>query len=424
MNLALRGSTLLAKFLLIFLLAYFLEPVEVALYGLVTVTVAYALYGLGFDFYAFSTRELLGHDQHEWARLLRDQSFFFALVYVVILPLLSLVFLFDLLPWSIAPWFFALVVLEHLAQELNRVLIAISRQLLASTVLFLRSGFWAIIVVVVFQIWPEARSLDVVFAAWACGAFMACCIGLTSLLGLDRECLKQQVDWKWIKRGIGVALPLLVATLAARGLFTIDRYWVQEVAGVDVLAAYVLFAGVANAVMSFLDAGVFVFLYPKIISAFKEKDRANFDRGMRTLLIQTLWVTLVLVGAAGVFIHPLLLWLDKPAYLGNVEVLYFLLLSIALNAFSMVPHYGIYAMSRDRHIIFSHVIAFLAFVMLAYILTQWSKIYGVPMALCGAFGVMLVYKTLAYSKVRGRQKWTLAESTVSARKKVDRNKNV
>lgn len=413
-NIGLRGATLVSKFFLIFLLARFLEPSEVALYGLVVATVAYSLYGMGFDFYSYSTRELLGSGKERWAKLLRDQGVFFGLVYCLVIPLLFLVFFYELLPWAVAPWFFAIVVLEHLAQELNRLLVAMSRQLLASVVLFLRSGLWALVVVFIFWFSEDARSIYLVLTAWALGAATACLLGARTLMKLDRSSLKSRVDWSWIRRGIAVALPLLVATLAIRGVFTIDRYWVQAIAGADVLASYVLYFGVANAIMSFLDSGVFVFLYPKMIAAYKNRNRKDFDKGVRQLLTQTIVIVIALSGLAALLIHPLLGWLDRPVYTENVALLYLLLLAIGVYSVSMVPHYGLYAISFDKHIIISHVVAMPCFVVLAFLLSGWSADFAVPLALCGSFGFVLVYKTTAYLSVKRRISWDFARQMASA----------
>lgn len=414
LNLGLRGATLISKFLLIFLLAKFLEPSEVALFGLVVATVAYSLYGMGFDFYSYSTRELLGSGKDCWTKLLRDQGVFFGLVYCVVLPLLLLVFFYGLLPWSVAPLFFVIVVLEHLAQELNRLLVAMSRQLLASVVLFLRSGLWALVVVLLFWLSEDLRTISLVMTAWASGSAMACLLGASALMQLDRNSLKSRIDWSWIRRGIAVALPLLIATLAIRGVFTVDRYWVQEIAGAEILASYVLYFGVANAIMSFLDSGVFVFLYPKVIAAYKNQNRKEFDKGMRQLLIQTVVVVIILSGLAAVLIHPLLGWLDSAVYSDNVALLYLLLVAIGIYAISMIPHYGMYAMSCDRHIIVSHIVALPCFVILAYFLSGWSVTYAVPLALCGSFGFLLAYKTAAYLIFKKKKGWALANKVASA----------
>lgn len=405
-NLVLRGSTLVAKFALLFVLAYFLEPHDVALYGLVVATIAYSLYGLGFDFYTFTTRELLGSKSDQWARFLRDQGVFFGLVYALVLPLLLLVFVFDLLPWSVAPWFFILVVLEHLAQELNRLLVAMSRQLLAGVVLFLRSGIWAFVVAFLFWYIEDFRKLELVFYAWTASACVACLLGFSALWSLDRKCLSSKIDWRWILKGIKVALPLLIATLAIRAVFTVDRYWVDSVAGAEILAAYVLFAGVANAVTAFLDAGVFVFLYPRVVRAYKENNAQAFKCGMLALFKQTTIVTLLLCVLASLLIHPVLSWLQKEIYSQHVGILYILLAAIFIFSISMVPHYAIYAMSKDRYIIISHILTFFVFLLAAATIVNFSILYAVPLALCVSFAFMAACKTAAYFLLKGKILWS------------------
>src|SRR5690606_20238622 len=116
------GLTLIGRFLLIFFLARFLEPAELGLYGLFSATISYALYLLGFDFYTFTTREVLRRERSEWGGLLKSQLGLSAVLYGVFLPLLVLIFVQGLLPWQLAGLFFVLLVLEHLTQELGRLL--------------------------------------------------------------------------------------------------------------------------------------------------------------------------------------------------------------------------------------------------------------------------------------------------------------
>lgn len=229
-NIALRGITLASKFLLIFFLAKFLEPKELGLYGLLVVTVSYALYLLGLDFYTFTTREILKRERDEWGSLLKDQGALSVILYAIFLPLLSLIFVKGLLPWNIAGWFFVLLVLEHLTQEISRLLITISEQLLASVMLFLRSGIWAVIVTAIMLLRSDTRDLNMVLGAWTLGSFSALVLGAYRLKQLNISGWEKSIDWQWIGKGLKIAVPLLVATLTLRGLFTVDRYWFADLA--------------------------------------------------------------------------------------------------------------------------------------------------------------------------------------------------
>lgn len=398
-NIALRGMTLASKFLLIFFLARFLEPAELGLYGLLTATIGYALYLLGFDFYAFTTREILKRERSEWGGLLKDQGALSLVLYAVFLPLLSLVFIKGLLPWSLAGWFFVLLVLEHLTQELGRLLIAISEQLLASLVLFLRSGIWAVAVTALMFVEPGSRSLDFVMGAWTLGGLAALLLGLYRLRKLKIGGWHKKVDWRWIATGLKIAIPLLVATLAIRGVFTLDRYWFQALAGLEILGAYVLFMGVSNALMSFLDAGVFAFSYPGLISAHNRQDGTAFHQGMRKLLLQTLVLSSAFVAVALLAIGPLLSWLDKPLYLEQQGLFPWILLTTALYALGMVPHYALYAQGYDKPIIHSHIASLLVFIPATWLFSIHWPVLAVPLGLCTAFLLILLSKSWAFFRL-------------------------
>ncbi|MBH2032227.1 MAG: oligosaccharide flippase family protein [Pseudomonadales bacterium] len=395
-NIALRGMTLASKFLLIFFLARFLEPAELGLYGLLTATISYALYLLGFDFYTFTTREILKRDRSEWGGLLKDQGALSLLLYAIFLPMLSLVFINGYLPWHVAAWFFALLVLEHLTQELGRLLIAISEQLLASIVLFLRSGIWAVAATALMLVEPETRSLNLVLGAWTAGGIAALLLGVYRLNKLGIAGWHRKVDWKWIRKGLKVAIPLLVATLAIRGVFTLDRYWFGALAGLDILGAYVLFMGVCNALMSFLDAGVFAFIYPSLITAYHKQDSDAFRQSLRKMLIQTLLLTIVFAGTATVLIEPLLSWLNKPLYLEYQDLFPWLLLATLLYAVGMVPHFALYAQGQDRPIIHSHIASLICFIPTTWLFSAHWPYLAVPLGLCASFALILLWKTWAY----------------------------
>lgn len=395
-SIVLRGMTLGSKFLLIFILARFLTPAELGLYGLLAATIGYALYLLGLDFYTYTTRELLKRPREEWGGGLKDQGVLTMLLYAIFIPLLLIIFAMDLLPWHLAGWFVILLVLEHLNQELMRLLVAISEQLMAGLVLFLRLGAWAVVIAILMYFEPATRSLEAVLAAWTLGGLSAFLLACVKLSQLHIGGWSKRVDWTWIQTGIKVALPFLVATLAIRGVYTLDRYWLESLSGLEVLGAYVLFIGIANAMLSFLDAGVFAFSYPGLIRAFQQGQTAEFRQGLRRLMIQTVALSGAFSIVALLFIDPLLGWLDKPLYIEQKGLFPWILLAIFLSALGMIPHYALYAKNYDKPIIHSHVAAFVVFMVATWLISQHWPMFAVPMGLCIAFFAVLVWKSYAY----------------------------
>jgi O-antigen/teichoic acid export membrane protein len=396
LNISIRAITLGCRFLFIFFLAKLLSPSEVGLYGLVTATVAYSLYFVGLDFYTYTTRELASHSRSAWGGLLKNQIALSLVLYAVVLPGLLFVFVSGMLPWELAKWFFLLIILEHICQELIRLFVAVSEQLAASVVLLLRQGTWAVVIVVLMVFEEGFRNLNAVFGAWSAACILAILFSIRKLRTMEVSGWRAKIDREWIWRGLKVALPFLVATLAIRGVFTVDRYWIQLLAGLEVVGAYVLFIGVANTLMAFLDAGVFSFAYPGMIAAYQSNDPTQYRRRMREMLALTLVFSALFAGVSAALFPYLLDWLGKDVYLQNYSLFYWLLLATILNALGMIPHYAIYAQKRDRPIIQSHLAALPIFAVVTAVASVWVPLFAVPLGLCASQLFIIAWKLRAY----------------------------
>jgi O-antigen/teichoic acid export membrane protein len=395
-NVGLRGMTLASKFLLVLFLAKFLEPAALGLYGLLVASVGYALYLVGLDFYTYTTREIIKRASGDWGDIVKSQVALSAILYVIFVPLLCLLFYYRILPVGLMGWFFILLVLEHFAQELNRVLVALSAQLVASVVLFLRSGIWAIVCVVVMFFDADRQSLQFVLLCWTVGGLSACAVSLVYLARLKSRGWSKAMDWHWIKSGVLIAVPFLVSTLATRGIFTLDRYWLEHLAGLEVLGAYVLFMNISNALISFLDAGVFVYLYPSLIAAHNSGHAQEFRQGMLKLTKQCVAVSVVFGVVAMLLMPYVLKVIDKAIYTEQSWMFPWVLLATALFSLGMIPQFGLYAQGKDKHIIMSHIAGFVAFVLVVYSFSEHSASAAVLAGLVIGFGLSAIWKAVAY----------------------------
>ncbi|MDO7895444.1 hypothetical protein [Pseudomonas citrulli] len=397
-NLNIRAATLVSKFALIFFMAKYLDARDVGIYGLIAATIGYAIYLVGFEFYNYSTREIIGSDPDLLYGYLKDQLVLYAVAYLLAFPLVVIFFSHGFITFEYIYWFGVLLIVEHLAQELNRILVAVSQQMLASVVLFVRSGIWCLLIILFMYLSPATRNLNFVFALWFLGCLLALFIGLWGLRSYNGSSFFKPVNWLWIKKGLRLVWPLLIASLCIRGIFTIDRYWVERVAGLDVLGAYVLYIGMATAVLSFLDAAVIVFYYPKLILSAKAKDYYQFSINMRGLNFNVIGFTAFLSAACYLFGWGMVVWLEKAVYVEYFYILKWLILAIALYSLSMIPHVGLYALHKDSHIFFSQV-GGLGVFLVSYFAMRMVDIDGVAAVLwgmCNAFATIFIWKSLAY----------------------------
>lgn len=380
-NLVLRGSTLSVKFIFILVLAAYLPPEEVGLYGLITVTVSYSIYFVGFEFYTYSTRDLVARPPAEWPKLLSTQLVFFCVLYAAVLPLLVGLFYFNMLPWTVLVWFLLLVVAEHLSTELMRLLVALQRPLVASCIIFIKQALWALCFLFWMWLFPDHRNISTLLIFWLAGAVLAIVVGSIPLYELRWKGALQRLDWRWVRSGFHVAIPLLISSVAVKTLFTADRYLFGELNSLALLGAYSVYMGVASAILSFMESGVFVFYYPAMMKSYKNKDLKGYLKSYAKLRRQSfIWLLFLAVGAAfagiGLFPH-----LSENIYENNLMLFFGIVAAVVIFVAGYVFQYALYAAARDRVIIFSNVAGLLVFIVSFGFSYKFSAYWAVTLAM-------------------------------------------
>lgn len=396
LNITLHFGTLGSRFLLFFFLAKFLDPTSMGYYGLFAAAVGYAIYFVGFDFYIYAIREIINAKSERRGALLKSQAALCGLLYLIFFPF-ALIFLNNAnLPIEMTLFFFPILALEHLNQEISRLLVALSEQITASFINFFRLGSWPIVIVFLMTFDAKSRNLLIVLVLWGFASMIAAALGLWKLRDLKINFLSPTVDWTWVKKGIGISSAFLVATLALRGFQTIDRYWLEALGGIEMVGAYVLLLGVAATMMTFLDSGLFSFIYPALISHMHRQEAALAHQKIKITFFLTI-AFCPIYGIVSLFLLPYLLdWIDNPVY-KNLQYLYpWLLLAMTLNAVSMIPHYGLYALGLDKPRIYSHIASFFVFIIVTWIFSYFYGSLAVAIGLNAAFASMLIWKSLAY----------------------------
>ncbi|WP_456415740.1 lipopolysaccharide biosynthesis protein [Thiolapillus sp.] len=409
-NMGLRALAVGSKFLLLFGLAKMLPPSEVGQYGLFAAAIGFSVLVIGGDFYTYSQRELLSTEQKRWSFILQHQVIASLLLYLVLLPAQLLWFSFNLLPGTLIFWFFSILVTEHFAQEINRLLIAMRRPLVASWVLFIRMGLWIWIILPIMWFHPEYQALEFVYLSWLIGTSLAFFTGALVIWKETRPWKWWALDMAWIRKGFNVGMVFLVATMCFKALLTLDRYVVEHLAGKDFLGVYVLYIGMVMAVTSFMDSAVFSFLYPKLVRAFRQSQYPEYRRILREMVWSVFGFGLAL-GAGVIIIAPLILeWIGKSLYLEHLSLLWLLLaMSLIYNA-GMIPHYGLYAIGDDRGIMIAHISSLPVFVLATAVFSTTLPLHATALGLLCAFSWMGLYK---YWRYRNSEKPSLTTAATS-----------
>lgn len=386
------------QLVLIVILARILEPADLGLYGLVVATIGLSALIIGGDYYTFVHRELLSATPEEYWFFIQHHLIAILLLYLVFLPLHALLFWGELLPLEILPWFFALLVGQHLSIEIYRLLIVLDRQVSATGVLALRAAAWIWVLVPLGWLGFYPITLQTVFAAWATGILVSIVAG--SLLVARRIGHFELVsfDVKWLKSGFMVGGLFLLATILLRFLFAGDRYVAEYLGGPEYLGVYVLYSSIAMSLLSFVEPAVFAFLYPSAVRAYRDNDRQRYQDIMREMIINAGVLSALLALSVGL-ISPLVLdWTGREIYVENIWILWVLIAGSVMFIMSMVPHYAMYAKSLDKAIVGSHMSGVAVFLLTAAALGMRFPRAAVPVGILMAMGVILISKTLVASR--------------------------
>jgi len=327
--------------------------------------------------------------------LLVNQLFLYAAVYVLMLPLCLAIFSAGLLPWRVFGLFFLILIVEHLSYEAYRLFISLERPLTGSTVSFIRGASWVLLLPVLFLWREDLQTLNTVLLMWLFGGLLSLLFSALMIVRTGWSFAGVSLDVRWIRRGLNIALPFLLGTLAIRSIFALDRYFIEAMSTLAMVGVYTFYIGMCVAMQGLMDAAIFSFAYPRMIAAASAGDEEGFWQLFWRVAGHTLVATAVLVVAIYWLSAPLIRLVDNPVYLDYLYLLKHLLAAFSVFLFSMVPHFGLYAMHSDSAIIIGNVLALLAFLAAAAALYAYQPALTViPDAMIIAFSLMFLFKSI------------------------------
>ena len=396
LNIALRGLSMGSRFALIFGIAKLLEPAEVGLFGLMLATITFSALLISADYYTYAQRELLARPAEQWSFVIQHQIKAQFILYAALLPAQLLIFVLGLMAWEYAIWFFALLVLEHIAQEINRMLVAMHKQLMASWVLFIRMGSWVLVVLPLMAFNEQYRNLDTLYMAWFIGCALAIVVGMSAIKKIIPSWEKVETDYVWLKKGFKIGGLFLLASLSFRGLLTVDRYAVEILGSIEMLGVYVFYIGIVMGAYNFLDPAVFSFLYPRMLQNYQMQEKEKYLKVFKELIITTFAIS-VLIALVIWFVAPFVInWINKPIYSAYINDLILLIAAGFVYTIGYIPHYALYAMKGDKWIVTAHISAIMIFFVSLALVPVVNGIQAVALALFFAFSWMAFIKIIGY----------------------------
>lgn len=392
-NLGIRGATLIGKFLLVYFLADQLTVEQNGVWGIFTTSIALSLYVVGLDFYTYSSRRILDFKEEDRSPMLRDQLVFYFISYLVLFPILGLLFVFNVIDIKFAIFFYAILIFEHLAQEAYRTFVVFSKPIIANIILFLRTGSWAYLILILWTAGvEELKSLRWLYLFWMCGGIAALAVSLYFLAKFKFKSVKHiPIDWKWIKQGIKVSLLFFIGTVGYKIIEFADRYFIDYYHTKEEVGVYTFYANMCNIVETFVHTAVIIIFSPRLIETF-HKSNYDYRKTLAQFAKQVVIYTIIIGVALAILIIPLLKSLENDEYIRDYNAFVVLVLSKMVLNFSLIFHYILYVRKNDFPIIKATIIACVINILLNFILIPSMSIMGAALATLTSFLIVMLMK--------------------------------
>jgi O-antigen/teichoic acid export membrane protein len=389
----LRLVSIGAKFGLTIYLARYLSTADLGVYGLVTATISIGMQLVGLEYHHFATREVVRATRERRVLVVGSQLRVYAASYAVAACALALACSLGWISRSTAAWLCALIVGNHLGQEVHRLLVALSRPREAYWVLAIGQGLWVFPAVAAGLLWPSLRNLPIVLGTWIVFTLFGLVVGLwllrqEGLLQRSRSAAVSSI----IRQGLPVGALFLISSVSFQLVDYSGRYFLNGYREASQVGVYTLFSSMASALRDLLFAALITIVSPQMVAAAKAGDYAllrKLSAGLQrrcTGWTAALIPPFILVGYAASR-------LSGRAEIGRGFKAYLLLLAATLvTNYSMGAHYTLYALRADRQLMYTHVgAAAVCLGLQAWLTASWGA-SGAATATLASFTSMAIAK--------------------------------
>lgn len=361
---ALRGSSLLSKFALLFILSAQDDPKILVSYTVMFSIIVYSLYIINFDLYTYTTR-ILSHAEKENRGPIVLQHINSTLILCVItIPLLYAFFLFNYIDKNDLFYFYIILILEFSSTEIYRYLVACKEQNKANLYIFLKSSLWVFIFIIIVLIKRDVNIIEL-YDTWLYGQLVVLILSFFFIKNTVTFKKTYKYSISQLLTSIKVSIPILIGTLAIRGIFTFDRIYISNDVDIIFSSAYMFFSTLSGATLTFVDAILLIVIIPKLVSLSNNTNQ--HCKEFRVFILRLTFVS----GIISILVMLISLIISFfPSYDRYSEYRYLILYcSTSMFIFILSQGFSIYFYSRsnDGVNIKINILSFLLFIILANI---------------------------------------------------------
>lgn len=412
LSMGMRGASIIFKFALSLFLAHFLGISDLGIYGLIlgATAMAPALLGLGLN--GPMNRQIVDADRAFATRLICTRFLASAVVYAIVVPL-ALLWIFHMFPGAPAyllVMIVAIVILEHVTADIHGVLVFRHHHLLASLLLFLRTGAWPLPFMLLAWMEPGLRTMSFLTASWLAGLLLVLLLSL--LYAVKNELLRNfSFDMAWLKQAFGKSVPFYIFDSASMGSLYADRYIMTSLLGLSLTGIYTFYWSLSNAIMTVVIYGVLQPFAPQIIAAVAQADRRRLRAKVAEMRTRILAVSLLIAGGSVLCVPVIVHYLGDPSLDEQWSVMIVLMLGTIIRLMAESRQQVLYAFHKDWETAGIGILGVLCSIVVTIVLSRALGLLGTALA----FGITSSFLFICRDMVARRAQRVLPESGAARR---------
>lgn len=398
----LRVLSIISKFGLVLFIGKEFKTSDLGEYSLFVTTINLLVYLIGFDFYTFSSRELLRREHEDRYNVIKNQFSFYIISYLIILPIIFLIYFLGVVETNYFIYLLVVLLTEHLGQELYRLYVNLSKHIFANFLLFLRAGAWCYLLIALWLFgFDEFKNLESIFSAWLVFSGLSVVVGFTVLYKefFYKKGKLEKVDFNWLKKGIRVSSNFLISTFAFKVIEFSDRYVIDLYKGKSDVGVYGFFSNIVNFMHVIVFTLVASVYFPQMIERKARGDYENLEKVKKSFfkenIIYSLFCVIGLLGS----IRLVLSYLDKESFFNNLDSFYLLVLAIFFLNLSLLPHYNLYIDKKDNYLRNISILAAIINIVLNFILIRPFGMLGASISTLLSFILLFLFKTKIFKSL-------------------------
>ena len=383
-----RLVAMMSKFLLVFYLAKVLSLESFGIFSLFMVALQLSSSLIPFDIYSNSIRSILDGKSIEFSKHIG----FLFLASIIFTPLTTLMFhlSIDSVYTYTAFFFFCICPLDVIFQDTLRFFPVFKKPFLGSLLLFIKTTMLTVVIFLFFEEGLVGKSLYSVLLIWFLVSFFSTSLVFFLLFYFKKISLKGlfSVDRQWITNSIRLSFIFLISTLLFRSILGVDKFIVESMLGLELVAVYSLYFSIAFASTSILESGISSWYYPKLVRVVRTKSKEEVKVFLKDYYIKNLLSSFSLISIV-VFTFPYLVnfYLDD-IYLEYIYVFYLICFGVFMYSSSVPFHYYIYALNKDKVFVIIYLIAFLSYILVGVFLINTFGFLGSGIMI--SFGLIMI----------------------------------